>query len=163
MLVAAREAKLRISKKTDYALRVLFALVERWGDGPLAMSELAKKNDVPKRFLEHIMLDLKSQGWVESSPGRKGGYVLAQAPERITMGQVVRFFDGVVSPIGCVSVTSNEPCSQSPTCRFRRVFLEVRNLTAGYMDNATLAQVTRNKPVADQEVFAQRFSGGDGI
>ena len=154
---------MRISKKTDYALRVLFALVERWGEDPLSMSELAKRNGVPKRFLEHIMLDLKSQGWVESSAGRKGGYVLARAPERVTMGQVVRFFDGVVSPIGCVSVASYEPCAQSPTCRFRRVFLEVRNLTAGYMDNATLAQVARNDPVADQEVFAHRFSGGDGI
>ncbi len=79
------------------------------------------------------------------------------------MGQVVRFFDGVLAPIGCVSVSNYQPCSQSPTCRFRRVLLEVRNMTAEYMDNATLATVVLNEPVVDLEVFAQKFSGGDGI
>ena len=96
---------MKLSRKADYALRVLFTLVDRWGTGPVSMNELARRNDVPKRFLEHIMLDLKSQGWVASTPGRKGGYILAQSPERITMGQVVRFFDGVMAPIGCISVT----------------------------------------------------------
>jgi Rrf2 family protein len=98
---------MKLSKKADYALRVLFDLVERVGQGPVPMNELAKRNDVPKSFLEHIMLDLKEQGWVESTPGRKGGYVLAQDPERITMGQVVRHFDGLMAPIGCVSVARN--------------------------------------------------------
>lgn len=154
---------MKLSKKTDYALRVLFTLVDRWGQGPVSMSELAKVNDVPKRFLEHIMLDLKERGWVASSPGRKGGYVLVQSPERITMGQVVRHFDGIMAPIGCVSVSRNQPCSQSPTCRFRRVLLDVRNMTAKYMDNATLAQVATYQPVTNQEVFALEFTGGDGI
>ena len=62
------------------------------------MNELARTNDVPKKFLEHIMLDLKSQGWVTSSPGRTGGYVLSLPPERITLGQVVRHFDGILAP-----------------------------------------------------------------
>jgi Rrf2 family protein len=127
------------------------------------MSALAKKNDVPKRFLEHIMLDLKAQGWVTSLPGRSGGYVLAQAPEKITLGQVVRQFDGVLAPIGCVSISNFEGCSQSPTCRFRRVLLEIRNLTAAHMDNATLAQVALNEPVTDREVFSLELVGGDGI
>jgi Rrf2 family protein len=154
---------MRLSKKTDYALRVLFDLVERWGRGPVSMNELARKNDVPKRFLEHIMLDLKKQGWVASSPGRKGGYVLAQAPERITMGSVVRYFDGVLAPIGCVSVSRNEPCTQSATCRFRRVLLDIRNMTARYMDNATLARVFANQPVSQREVFSLEMADGEGI
>ena len=127
------------------------------------MTALAKKNDVPKRFLEHIMLDLKAQGWVDSSPGRSGGYVLAQAPENITLGQVVRHFDGVLAPVGCVSISNFEGCSQSSSCRFRRVLLEIRNLTAAHMDNATLAQVARNEPVTDREVFSLELVGGDGI
>lgn len=154
---------MKLSRKTDYALRVLFTLVDRHGGGPVSMNELAKKNDVPKRFLEHIMLDLKKQGWVASSPGRNGGYILARSPETITMGQVVRYFDGLLAPIGCVSVTHNEPCSQAASCRFRRVLLEVRNLTAAYMDNATLASVATNPPVSVQEIFSLEFTGGDGI
>lgn len=154
---------MRLSKRTDYALRVLFDLVGKRGTGPTSMNELARMNDVPKRFLEHIMLDLKKQGWVDSSPGRNGGYVLARDPAEITMGQVIRYFDGVLAPIGCVSVTHNEPCSQSANCRFRRLLLEVRNMTAAYMDSATLAQIYESHPVSLQEVFAPEFAGGDGI
>ena len=76
---------MRLSRKTDYALRVLFTLVDQQGNGPLSMSQLAKKNDVPKRFLEHIMLDLKAQGWVASSPGRNlraDGKTNAPAPHK---------------------------------------------------------------------------------
>jgi Rrf2 family protein len=154
---------MKLSRKADYALRVLFTLVDRWGQGPISMNELAKKNDVPKRFLEHIMLDLKSQGWVDSSTGRAGGYYLAKSPERITLGQVVRHFDGILAPIGCVSISNFETCSQAASCRFRRVLLEIRNLTASHMDNATLAQVARNEIVTDREVFNLELIGGDGI
>jgi Rrf2 family protein len=154
---------MKLSRKADYALRVLVTLVQRRGEGPLPMTELARVNDVPKRFLEHIMLDLKSQGWVDSSPGRKGGYQLAAEPSAITMGQVMRHFDGVMAPIGCVSIHRFEPCSQAPTCRFRRVLLEVRDAAANFLDNTTLAQVIQKAPVRDQEVFALTFTGGDGI
>jgi Rrf2 family protein len=154
---------MRLSRKTDYALRVLMTLVDRWGQGPISMNELARANDVPKKFLEHIMLDLKSQGWVASSPGRTGGYVLSLPPERITLGQVVRHFDGILAPVGCVSISNFEACSQSSTCRFRRVLLDIRNATAEHMDNATLAQVARNEPVTDREVFSLELIGGDGI
>jgi len=127
------------------------------------MNVLAQENDVPKRFLEHIMLDLKEQGWVDSSPGRKGGYILARSPERITMGQVVRHFDGLMAPIGCVSVTCNQHCSQAYRCRFRRILLEIRNMTARHMDNTTLAQIALAEPVGDHEVFALALVAGDGI
>jgi Rrf2 family protein len=127
------------------------------------MNQLARKNEVPKRFLEHIMLDLKKKKWVASTPGRNGGYVLAQDPEHITMGQVVRYFDGVLAPIGCVSVSRHEPCSQSATCRFRRVLLEIRDMTARHMDAATLARVYANEPVTQNEVFALEVIGGAGI
>ena len=154
---------MRLSKKTDYALRALMTLADHLGREPLSLNYLAKKNDISKRFLEHIMLDLKEQGWVASSPGRRGGYILATTPERITMGQVVRHFEGLMAPIGCLSVNRNEPCSQSARCRFRRVLLEIRNLTANYLDNTTLAQIADTLPVPDHEVFALELLAGDGI
>lgn len=154
---------MKISKKSDYALRVLFTLVEHYGRGPIPIRELARRNEVPKRFLEHILLDLKSQGWVDSLPGKNGGYVLAQKPEKITMGQVVRYFDSVLSPIGCVSAKQYERCTQESVCRFRRVFLDVRNQTAKTMDHATLASVFAGTPVSRQEVFTEELIGGAGI
>jgi DNA-binding IscR family transcriptional regulator len=75
---------------------------------------------------------------------------------------VVRHFDGILAPIGCVSVAGYQRCSQEPVCRFRRVFLDVRNYVAGVMDRSTLADVAKISPVSKQEV-AGSFTGGEGI
>lgn len=153
---------MRVSRKTDYALRALFTLVEHSGGTPIPIRELARRNDVPKRFLEQIMLDLKARGWVKSEAGIRGGYVLAKKPEKITMGEIVRHFDGILSPIDCVSVSGYQRCSQEPVCKFRRVFLDARNYLAGLMDRATLADVAKGAPVSKREVSAG-FIGGEGI
>src|ERR1700733_10268054 len=138
---------MRISKKTDYALRALFTLVEHHKGAPIPIRELARRNDVPKRFLEQIMLDLKGGGWVESIAGARGGFVLAKDPNAITMGEIVRHFDGILAPIACVSVTGYQRCSQESVCRFRRVFLDTRNYVAGVMDRTSLAYVAKGAPV----------------
>jgi Rrf2 family protein len=151
-----------VSMKTDYALRALFTLVEHYKGTPIPIRELARRNDVPKRFLEQIMLALKAEGWVDSLPGVRGGYVLAKDPAKITMGEVVRHFDGILAPIACVSVSGYKRCSQEPVCRFRRVFFDIRNYVAGVMDRATLAEVAKGAPVSRSEVWAG-FIEGEGI
>src|SRR5580693_359792 len=153
---------MRISKKTDYALRALFTLVDHYRGAPIPIRELARRNDVPKRFLEQIMLALKAQGWVGSVAGMRGGYVLAKDPSEITLGEVVRHFDGILAPIDCVSVTGYKRCSQEPVCRFRRIFLDTRNYVAGVMDRATLAEVAQGAPVTKREVWSG-FTAGEGI
>ena len=153
---------MRVSKETDYALRALFTLVDHFGGAPIPIRELARRNDVPKRFLEQIMLKLKAQGWVDSVAGVRGGYVLAKNPGKITMGEVVRLFDGILAPIDCVSVTGYKRCSQEPVCRFRRVFLDARNYVAGLMEQATLAEVAKGAPVSKHEI-SSGFIGGEGI
>lgn len=154
---------MRLSMKTDYALRVLFTLAEFYGGEPIPIRELARRNDVPKRFLEHIMLDMKAQGWVTSLAGKRGGYLLAKPPAQINMGQVIRLFDGVLAPIHCVSATHYEHCNQEPVCRFRRQLLNIRNYVAQAMERATLELVLRGSPVETREVFDERFTGGAGI
>jgi Rrf2 family protein len=153
---------MRVSKRTDYALRALFTLVDNFGGVPIPIRELARRNDVPKRFLEQIMLKLKAQGWVDSVAGVRGGYVLARNPAKITMGEVVRHFDGILAPIDCVSVTGYRRCSQEPVCRFRRVFFDARNYVAELMDRATLAEVSQRTPLSKTEISAD-FIGGEGI
>ena len=153
---------MRVSKRTDYALRALFTLVDHHGGLPIPIRELARRNDVPKRFLEQILLDCKTRGWVSSEAGIRGGYVLAKNPAKITMGEVVRHFDGILAPIDCVSVAGYQRCSQEPMCRFRRIFLDVRNYVAGVMDRSTLAEVAKITPVSKLEVSGS-FVGGEGI
>ena len=153
---------MRVSKKTDYALRALFTLVDHYHGAPIPIRELARRNDVPKRFLEHIMLALKSQGWVDSVAGIRGGYFLTKSPDKITMGEVVRHFDGILAPIDCVSVTGYKRCSQESVCRFRCVFLDARNYVANVMDRATLTEVAKGLPVSRREISAG-FTSGEGI
>ena len=154
---------MKLSKKSDYALRALVTLTEQLGSGPISIRKLSEQNDVPQRFLEQIMLDLKRGGWVQSVAGRDGGFLLAKSPELISMGEVVRHFDDVLAPIACVSASHYEPCSQEQRCRFRRVLLEIRNFTALKMDQMTLEQIARRVPVRPEEVFSTTFISGDGI
>ena len=153
---------MRVSRKADYALRALFTLVDHYGAAPIPIREIAQQNDVPKPFLEQIMLGLKVQGWVDSSPGAHGGYFLAKSPAQITMGQVLRHFDGILAPIDCVSVSGYKRCSQEPVCRFRRAFFDARNYVANLMDKATLAEVARGLPVSKAEI-EEGFTEGEGI
>lgn len=152
---------MQLSMKTDYALRALFTLVEHDGARPLPIVELARRNEIPKRFLEHIMLELKKRGWVESVAGKCGGYRLSKHPSEITLGDVVRHFDGYLAPIGCVSASDYRSCSQEGVCRFRRVMLQARDLVARLMDSATLEQVLRQDPVTRHEVL--HGLDGEGI
>lgn len=164
---------MQLSRKTDYALRALMTLVEAHSEVKsesgnsvrlIPIRELAERNDAPKAFLEHILLELKQRGWVTSLPGKYGGYKLARDPDTITMGEVVRHFDGVLAPIGCVSRSHYEPCSQEGSCRFRRVLLQVRNQTALLMDHISLATVYKGLPVSTEEVMNdQLLFGGAGI
>lgn len=154
---------MKISMKTDYAFRALFTLVDHYGRQPIPIRELARRNQVPKRFLEHIMLEMKAKGWVRSLMGKQGGYLLAKSPDQITAGEIIRHFDGVLAPIGCVSVYGYEECSQQSVCRFRRLFLDVRNHSARIMDRATLSSIFQREPVLPEEVFAMELIDGAGI
>ncbi len=154
---------MKLSRKSDYALRAMMSLVGHYGQGPVSIRTLAERHDIPRKFLESIMLDMKSQGWVESVAGRDGGFLLAKSPEQITMGQVVRHFDGILAPIACVSTSHYQACSQEGVCRFRRVLLDIRNYVARMMDGANLANVFAGSIVRREEVFCQDMLYADGI
>lgn len=154
---------MKLSRKSDYALRALMMLVENYGRGPISVRTIAERNDIPRKFLEHIMLEMKSQGWVESIAGRDGGFVLGKPPEQITMGQIVRHFDGILAPISCVSTSHYEPCSQESVCRFRRVLLDIRNYIVKLMDTASLDRVLAGPVVRVEEVFSPSMMYGEGI
>ena len=154
---------MKLSRKSDYALRALMHLVANYGGGPVSSREIAERNDIPRKFLEQIMLEMKSQGWVNSVAGRIGGFVLAKRPEEITLGQVIRYFDGILAPIACVSTSHYESCSQEPVCKFRRILLDIRNYAAKLVDSATLAMVFAGAVVRREEVFSAEMTYGEGI
>ena len=153
---------MKVSKKTDYALRALFAIASN-EESLVSIRELSESVDVPRRFLENIMLEMNKAGWVKSIPGRYGGYSLAKESNEITLGEVIRHFEGMIAMISCVSVSSYEPCSQEGKCHFRRVFLNIRNLTAQILDRTTIASCLAQTPVTKEDVYKEEFVGGLGI
>ncbi len=103
---------MKLSSRTDYALRALFTLVECADKELVSTRRLAERNEIPKKFLEQILMEMKTQGWIESVTGKLGGYRLAKPASKITMGEVIRHFDGNLAPISCVSSMGYKYCSQ---------------------------------------------------
>ena len=133
-----------LSKKAKYGLTALLLLAKEYGKGPILISDMAQREGIPKKFLELILLDLKKQGVLQSKKGRGGGYFLSEAPERITVGHVIRALDGPLAPLPCVSQTAYlkcEECKDETTCRIRIVMKEVRDATARILDGTSLADV----------------------
>jgi Rrf2 family protein len=133
-----------ITQKTKYALHALLALARHGGRSPMLISEIARREKLPKKFLELILLELKREGILQSKKGKGGGYRLARAPERISFGEVVRLFDGPLALVSCVSVTAYAPCPEckdEAACGIRMVMKKVRDETARILDGTTLADV----------------------
>jgi Rrf2 family protein len=135
----------KLSKRGEYALRALidFGLAQAMGRPLLQVNELASKEDLPVKFLEQILMQLKAAGYLESRRGKHGGYLLARRPEDIQIGQVVRLIDGPLAPIRCVSQVAYERCTcpDEEHCGLRMVMLDVRNAISNILDRFSLADV----------------------
>ncbi len=131
-----------ISKKTKYGLKALLTLAEEYNlHRPILISELAGKGNIPKKFLELILLDLKRSGLLHSKKGKGGGYFLAKGPAEINLAQVVRTLEGTLSPLPCLSSQSYrrcEECVDEATCRVRMIMGEVREATVKILEQTSL-------------------------
>jgi Rrf2 family protein len=136
---------MKLSKRGEYALRSLINLgiAAKVGRSLLPVTELAKAEGLPVKFLEQVMQQLREAGYVESVRGKHGGYRLAKPAVQIAIGQIVRLIDGPLAPIGCVSQTAYEPCNcpDEAHCGLRMLMLDVRNAIAAILDRYTLADV----------------------
>ena len=133
-----------LSKKSKYALKALLVLAQEAGRGPMLVAELARREALPKKFLEAILLDLKRHRVVESKKGKGGGYFLRRRPADVTFGEVIRALDGPLAAVSCVSQTAYMPCAEcldESTCGVRIAMKKVRDATARILDHTTLADV----------------------
>jgi Rrf2 family protein len=129
----------------EYALRALLVLGLDYleDDSVVRIQEISKRQNIPKRFLEQILNDLKSAGIVESKRGVAGGYRLKMPPERVTLAEVIRYIEGPLAPVSCVSARYYERCScpDEEKCGIRSVMKEVRDAIVKILENVTLAQL----------------------
>jgi Rrf2 family protein len=139
-----------LSHKSKYALKALIALSEEYGKGPLLISDIARRQGIPRRFLEIILLELKMQGFLRSKKGKGGGYELSRPPAQISVGKVMRTLEGPIAPLACVSKTAYERCEDCPdeaACGVRILMKQVRDAIAAILDSTTFEDVIRNAHV----------------
>ena len=138
-----------ISRKAKYALHALMALARA---DSMIIQNIAIQEKIPRKFLEHILLDLKHHGLVESRRGKFGGYGLRIPADHITFGQVLRLIDGPIAPLACLSRTAYRPCADcqgEESCEIRRVFAKVAESTRHVLDRTTIADALKEGPRPD--------------
>jgi Rrf2 family protein len=130
-----------LSQKTRYAMLALTRLAKEVGNGAIMISEIAKTENIPQRYLEAILLDLKKLGMLGSKLGKNGGYYLIRKPEDINLSQVVRHFEGPIALVSCVSEKAYQPCEfckDEDSCNMKKVFKDIRDYTYFKLQQTTL-------------------------
>ena len=134
---------MRLSLRGEYALRALLVLGLNYDQPLVRIQSISDQQNIPKRFLEQILNDLKSVGFVQSRRGVAGGYRLAKPPEEITLAAVVRHIEGALAPVSCVSEQFYEKCScpDESRCAIRSVMKEVRDAVVRVAERITIAEL----------------------
>lgn len=142
-----------LSKKAKYGLKAMFYLTRDYGNGPVLIATLAEKENIPRKFLELILLELKKNGLLHSKMGKGGGYELSKKPEKIFVGQVVRILDGPLAPLRCVSKTAYKKCDEcvnEKTCEIRKIMQQVREATSTILDTTSLEEAKTSQFVIEK-------------
>lgn len=145
---------MKITYKGDYALKTIFDLALHYGRSPVTIQQLAKRADIPLKFLEQILLDLKRAGFVESKRGKVGGYLLARSPSQIRLGAVVKFIDGPIEPIACVD-KGYKGCADINRCIFRNIWTQITDATNKIIDNVTFEDLIKKAKHLDSAFLYQ--------
>ena len=147
---------MKLSLRGEYALRALLVLGLGYGGHVIRIETISRQQNIPKRFLEQILNDLKSAGFVESKRGVEGGYRLASSPEQITLASVVRHIEGALAPVSCVSTQFYEKCScpDESTCAIRSVMKEIREAVVSIAERVTIAELCERSRKLQREPCA---------
>ena len=132
-----------LTAKGKYGLKALVHMSQMQPGQLVLATEMAEANNIPKKFLDAILGELRNAGIVQSRKGKGGGYRLARPAEEIKVGAIVRVLDGPLAPIPCASHTRYEACEDCDvaSCQVRHMMLEVRNAIAEVLDQTNLAQM----------------------
>lgn len=138
---------MKLSTKSRYGARILMELARHLDKGPLQVSAISKMQDIPFKYLEQLIRTLKKANLVKSLRGPKGGHVLAKSPEKITLGDVVRLFEGQTVLVACIS--SPEQCSKADECQVRLAWKEANDVLYAKLDKISIDDLVKKTTWAD--------------
>ncbi len=152
-----------LSQRTRYTIRALLHLADRYGEGPVQLSQIAETQNIPSKFLTVMLSSMRRAGLVETMRGREGGYWLAKPPAEISYGEIVRLTRGSLGLLPCASRLAYEQCTNCITedkCRLHRVMLMVRDETARILDGLSLADPVPMDQMGQDEPASGRAATG---
>jgi len=132
-----------LTKKGKYGLKAAVHLARLPPGGSLQVAEVAEANQIPKKFLDVILGELRNAGFLTSKKGKLGGYRLSRAPEEILVGEMIRAMDGPLAPFACARRNGNEPCDDCDVahCQVRLLMVRIRDAMGTVLDTLTLAEM----------------------
>ena len=140
-----------LTNKGKYGLKAMLHLAKLGDDEIEQVAQIAKTNNIPKKFLDQILADLRRVGLVHSKKGKTGGYALAKPAAEIRIGEIIRAIDGPIAPFLCASRTAYRPCDDcdEQICAVRRLMVEARNALSSVLDTQTLADMLSSGAVKE--------------
>jgi Rrf2 family protein len=145
-----------VSQKCQYALRAIFELARRREQLPVRTADIAEAQAIPPKFLELILGELRHGGFVESRRGARGGYLLVRQPDRVTVGEVIRFVDGPVAPVRCVMEAEPTGCRlySDRGCAFIGMWRRARDAGNQVFDSTTFQDLIDEDPAFGERCVA---------
>ena len=133
-----------LSMKTQYAFKALMYLAQKDASGPVLIAEIADKKNIPLKFLENILLELKKAGVLNSKKGKGGGYFFNEDPSKIKLARVMRLIDGPIALLPCVSINFYQKCKNcdETSCGLSDVMRDVRDATLSILERKTVADIS---------------------
>ncbi|HUO15414.1 MAG TPA: Rrf2 family transcriptional regulator [Verrucomicrobiae bacterium] len=138
-------ATLKISQKGLYALQAMMTLARRYNQGAIKIRDIAGESDLPEKFLELILLELKNARMVDSVRGARGGYRLRKNPGEIPLSDIIRLIDGPLAPLGDAEQLRGLIANDADHRALYEVFLAVRDAAARILENTTVADLIGNQ------------------
>jgi Rrf2 family cysteine metabolism transcriptional repressor len=131
------------STKGEYGVRLMVQLGRHYGTGPASLSEIAAEEDLPRAYLEQLVMSLRDAGLVTSTRGARGGYELAHRPSEIRMSEILRALEGPIAPMICATedLEAGCLCDRTATCTVNLLWVRVRDAISGALDTMTLADL----------------------
>ena len=144
---------MNISQKCQYAMRAVFELARRYGDGPTTVAEIARVQSIPHKFLELILGELRQGRFVDSRRGPRGGYMLVGEPSEVAVGQIIRFVDGPIGPVDCLANDSSG-CPLHTSCAFKGMWTRAGDAIANVYDQTSLQDLLDEQQAAGDSLAA---------
>jgi Rrf2 family protein len=138
---------MRFSTKTRYGTRAVLDIAMHGGNGPVTLNDIAKRQDVSKKYVGHIVNQLLAAGILESVRGPQGGYMLARAPKEIRLGEIVRALEGSMAPVRCVEKSGF--CGRSGKCAAQEIWVALKEKCDAVIDGITMADLVKRQKKLD--------------